>query len=110
MVREAVGRGVVMRRARIVSVPVTDYIRYEHAGTPVNLAGELVRRLPRRQASDIALPGNDFWLFDKSVVLFNHFTGDGAWDEPRWSATRDPAVIELCARAFEAVWDRAIPP
>lgn len=26
--REAVGRGVVMRRARIVSEPVTDYIRY----------------------------------------------------------------------------------
>lgn len=60
-VRQAVGRGVTMRRARIVSEPVTDYIRWEHAATPLNLeAGELVRWLPRRQAVDIALPGADF--------------------------------------------------
>lgn len=30
-------------------------------------AGEEVRWLPRRQASDLALPGNDFWLFDGSA-------------------------------------------
>ncbi|MBC3844691.1 hypothetical protein GXW82_44340 [Streptacidiphilus sp. 4-A2] len=107
-VREAVGRGVKVRRARIVSEPVTDYIRYEHAGTVVNLAaGELVRWLPRRRASGIALPGNDFWLFDGTVVRFNHFTGDGASGGPE--VCEDPAVTKLCARAFEAVWDRAIP-
>jgi hypothetical protein len=33
LVRETVARGVVMRRARIVSVPASEYIRYEHAGT-----------------------------------------------------------------------------
>lgn len=33
MIRAAVARGVVVRRARIVSEPVTAYIRYEHAGT-----------------------------------------------------------------------------
>ncbi|MEU0403764.1 DUF6879 family protein [Streptomyces sp. NPDC006197] len=52
LVRDAVARGVVMRRARIVSEPVTDYIRYKHAITPLNLqAGEDVRWLPRRHAS-----------------------------------------------------------
>ncbi|MGK5641628.1 DUF6879 family protein [Streptomyces sp. URMC 126] len=110
LVREAVGRGVVMRRARIVSEPVTDYIRYEHALTPVNVAlGESVRWLPRRQASDIALPGNDFWVFDGRLVQFNHFTGDGDWDDPKHSMSEDPAVVELCSSAFEAVWDRGIP-
>ncbi|MET9675973.1 DUF6879 family protein [Streptomyces sp. NPDC006482] len=65
LVQDAVARGVVMRRARIVSEPVTDYIRYEHAITPLNLrAGEDVRWLPRRRASDIPLPGNDFWLLE----------------------------------------------
>lgn len=109
-VRETVARGVRMRRARIVSEPVTDYIRWEHAQTPVNIAvGEDVRWLPRRQASDIALPGNDFWLFDRDAVLFNHFAGDGSWDEPRWTVTRDPQVIRLCAEAFETVWERAVP-
>jgi hypothetical protein len=50
LIRQAIERGVTVRRARIVSEPVTDYIRYEHAGTSVNVhAGEQVRWLPRRQ-------------------------------------------------------------
>ncbi|MFG3495297.1 DUF6879 family protein [Streptomyces sp. NPDC047928] len=109
MVRKAVGRGVVMRRARIVSEPVTDYIRWEHAATPLNIgAGELVRWLPRRQASDIALPGNDFWLFDDRVVQFNIFTGAGDWAAPAKQLTEEPSVVSLCSRAFEAVWGRAV--
>jgi len=74
----ATARGVTVRRARIVSEPVTDYIRYEHAGTPVNIhAGEQVRWLPRRSAADLMLPGCDLWIFDGAQVLFNHFTGNG---------------------------------
>ncbi|MEV8637604.1 DUF6879 family protein [Streptosporangium sp. NPDC051023] len=104
-----IGRGVQVRRARIVSEPVTDYIRYEHEITAAaNLAaGEQVRWLPRRQASDLALPGNDFWLFDERTLRFNHFTGDG-----RWAGTEivtDSAVVRLCASAFDAVWSRAVP-
>lgn len=107
-VREAVGRGVVMRRARIVSEPVSDYIRFEYEGTPLNIeAGEDVRWLPRRRASALALPGNDFWLFDGKIVRFNHFTGDGASAGPE--VVDDPAVAELCHKAFEAVWERAVP-
>lgn len=108
--REVTAAGVLMRRARIVSEPVTDYIRYEHAGTGVNLAvGELVRWLPRRLASDLALPGNDFWLFDGTTVVFNHFTGNGDWAEPGTETVTDPAVARLCRDAFEAVWARATP-
>jgi hypothetical protein len=108
LVQEAVARGVVMRRARIVSEPVSDYIRYEHATTPLNLeAGEEVRWLPRRKASDIALPGNDFWILDGTVVRFAHFSGDGEILEAEWS--QDPAVARLCASAFDAVWERGIP-
>lgn len=39
LVQEAVGRGVVMRRARVVSVPVSEYIRYEHAGDVLERRG-----------------------------------------------------------------------
>ncbi|MCC3766697.1 DUF6879 family protein [Streptomyces sp. UNOC14_S4] len=109
IVRETVGRGVVMRRARIVSEPVTDYIRYEHALTPVNIAlGEQVRWLPRREASDIALPGNDFWLIDDRLVQFNFFTGDGDWASPGYLCSENTAVVELCSSAFEAVWERGV--
>ncbi|GAA2374643.1 hypothetical protein GCM10010246_81930 [Streptomyces cuspidosporus] len=38
LVSSAVARGVVVRRARIVSEPVTDCIRYEHASVPGELA------------------------------------------------------------------------
>ncbi|MBT2471679.1 hypothetical protein J7E97_28385 [Streptomyces sp. ISL-66] len=110
LIRSTVARGVAVRRARVVSEPVTDYIRYEHAGTVVNLhAGEQVRWLPRRQASDIALPGNDCWVFDGRIVLFNHFSGDGNWSDPGWEVRSEPAVARLASAAFEAVWERGIP-
>ncbi|WP_438948653.1 DUF6879 family protein [Streptomyces atratus] len=58
---EKAARGVRVLRARVVSEPVTEYIRFEHAITDANLrAGEEVRWLPRRRASTLALPGNDF--------------------------------------------------
>lgn len=101
-------RGVVMRRARIVSEPATEYIRWEHELTAMNVAaGEQVRWLPRRRATDIALPGNDFWLFDGRLVLVNHFTGDG--DFAGHEIIEDPGVVKLCGNAFETVWVRAIP-
>ena len=108
LIRDMVARGVVVRRARITSEPVSDYIKYEHAGTHVILsAGELVRWLPRRLASDLALPGNDFWLFDDTLVRFGHFTGDGAL--AGHEIRTEPSVIKLCADSFEAVWQRGIP-
>ena len=110
IVRGAVERGVLVRRARIVSEPVTDYIRYEHAITAVNLAsGEQVRWLPRRQASNIALPGNDFWLFDDRLVRINHFTGDGDGATEPFEDSDEPELVRLCSAAFEAVWNRGIP-
>ncbi len=108
LIAGTVARGVLVRRARLVSEPVTDYIRWEHAGTVVNVAaGEQVRWLPRRRASDIALPGNDFWLFDDRLIRWNHFTGDGAWSGQE--ICEDPATAKLCFEAFEAVWARAVP-
>ncbi|MER7846589.1 DUF6879 family protein [Kitasatospora sp. NPDC096077] len=108
VIAEAVTRGVEIRRARIVSEPVSEYIRYEYDVTFPNIrAGEQVRWLPRRSASTIALPGNDFWLFDDRVVRWGHFSGDG--DSLGGEVTEDETAAELCSSAFEAVWDRAVP-
>ncbi|MBW1603960.1 hypothetical protein JJV70_17995 [Streptomyces sp. JJ66] len=103
-----VARGVSVRRARVVSEPVTEYIRYEHSGTPwIVRAGEQVRWLPRSRASELALPGNDFWLIDDKAVRFNLFSGDGKIIDPQY--TENPKTVALCADAFEDVWKRAIP-
>ena len=108
LVRTHVARGVRFRRARIVSEPLADYIRFEYAMTSeLNIpAGERVRWLPRRRASDLCLPGNDFWVFDERLVRFGHFAGDGEFLEDELSD--DPAVVRLCVSAFEAVWERAV--
>ncbi|MGQ4517072.1 DUF6879 family protein [Streptomyces sp. DW26H14] len=108
LISETVGRGATVRRARIVSEPVSEYTRFLHSGTFTNVAaGEQVRWLPRRGASDLALPGNDFWLFDDQWVHWNHFNGDGEWTGEE--ITDDPAAAGLCADAFAAVWNRAVP-
>ncbi len=104
--RGHVDRGVLFRRARVVSEPVSGFIRYENAMTPAaNLAaGEQVRWLPRQRTKDIALPGCDFWQFDGGLVCFVFQSGDG---EPAGhELTEDPAVARLCNAAFEAVWER----
>lgn len=106
---DVLARGVIVRRARIISEPVSEYVRFEYDITAaLNLAaGEEVRWLPRRRASDLTLPGNDFWLFDDRLVMVNYFSGDG---ESAGHEIRDDAdLIKLCVSAFAAVWDRAIP-
>ncbi|WP_089105885.1 DUF6879 family protein [Streptomyces hyaluromycini] len=107
-VSDAVGRGVVVRRARVVSEPVGEYIRYEHSCTPQNVAaGEDVRWLPRRLASDLLIPGNDLWIFDNRLIRFSLFAGDGRFVEDVMEDA--PDVVKRHAEAFEAVWERAIP-
>lgn len=109
LVRRETARAVTFKRARIVSEPVTAYTRFLHATAtdPSIAAGEQIRWLPRRQASHIALPGNDFWLFDNEKVLFNLFTGDGDWAGQE--ITDDPHIVGLCRSGFEAVWSAATP-
>ncbi|WP_026257744.1 DUF6879 family protein [Actinopolymorpha alba] len=106
--REHVKAGRSVRRARIVSEPLSDYQRWSHSiAHPIVGAGEDIRWIPRRLASSIALPGNDFYLFDGHLVVFLHYTGSGLAIDKVTST--DPHDIELCRSAFEAVWKLAIP-
>jgi hypothetical protein len=109
LVRAHVARGVRFRRARVVSEPLSDFVRFEYESTAgINIAaGEEVRWLPRRLASGLCLPGNDYWLFDDRLVRFHYFSGDGEIVEDE--LVFDAAIAEMCARAFETVWERAIP-
>lgn len=107
-IASAVSRGVVVRRARVVSEPVSEYIRWEHYVTRANqIAGEEVRWLPRRQTTDVPMPGNDFWLFDGTLLRVHHFAGDGSLVKDE--LTDDAKALKLCASAFEEIWKRATP-
>ncbi|OYP17307.1 hypothetical protein CFC35_24710 [Streptomyces sp. FBKL.4005] len=107
-IAEAVARGVTIRRVRIVSEPVSAYIRWEHYVTRANVtAGEQVRWVPRRLASDLLVPCNDFWLFDDRLARIHHFAGDGSLVDDEFST--EPDVLKLFSASFEAAWERGIP-
>jgi Family of unknown function (DUF6879) len=109
LVRAHTARGVKFRRARVVSEPLSDYIRFEHAMTSeVNVsAGEEVRWLTRRRGASLAVPLNDYWVFDDRLVRFGYFAGNGEFLDHELS--EDPAIVAMCAGAFESVWELAIP-
>jgi hypothetical protein len=108
ILRRHVAAGRSVRRARIVSEPLSDYQRWSYSiAHPMVAAGEDIRWVPRRLVSSIGLPGNDFYLFDDRLVVFLLYAGNGLAVD-RVSST-DPADIRLCRSAFEAVWKYAIP-
>lgn len=102
----AAGRSV--RRARVVSEPLSDYQRWSYSiAHPMVDAGEDIRWVPRRLVSSVALPGNDFYLLDDRLVIFLHYAGSGLATD-RVTST-DPTDIALCRSAFEGVWRLSVP-
>jgi hypothetical protein len=108
LVRQSIEAGKSWRRAQVVSEPLSRYQlwAYEVTHTMVT-SGEDIRWVPRRLVSSIAFPGNDFWMYDERLVVFLHFAGDGLVVDREVST--DPAVIDLCKSAFEAVWKLSVP-
>jgi len=106
--RAHVAAGRSVRRARVVSEPLSDYQRWSHSiAHPMVEAGEDIRWVPRRLVSSIGLPGNDFYLFDDRLVVFLHYAGSGLGVDKVTST--DPHDIHLCRTAFDAVWPLAVP-
>jgi len=108
LVRENTARGVSFRRARVVSEPLADYIRFEYESTMPNVdAGEQVRWLPRHRAPGLLVPLCDFWVLDERFVRFGYFDGNGEFlgDD----LADSPDVVRACVDAFERVWERAVP-
>jgi hypothetical protein len=106
--RRHVKSGKSVRRARVVSEPLSDYQRWSYSiAHPMVEAGEDIRWIPRRLVSSIALPGNDFYLFDDRLVVFLIYAGNGLGVDKVTST--DPHDIQLCRSAFDAVWKRSIP-
>jgi hypothetical protein len=97
-----------VRRARVVSEPLSDYQRWSHSiAGPMVEAGEDIRWVPRALVSSVALPGNDFYLFDDRLVVFLLYAGNGLATD-RLSST-DPADVSLCRSAFDAAWKLSTP-
>lgn len=65
-VRAGVAEGRSYRRACVAPEPLSEYQQWGHSVRAVlTAAGEDIRMVPRRLLSTVALPGNDFWMFDE---------------------------------------------
>jgi Family of unknown function (DUF6879) len=100
--------GRTLRRLRVVSEPVTEYVKFEFLdAAQLVRAGEDVRWLPRQRASALLLPGNDLWCFDAETVVFTYLSGNG--EVQGYELTPDPGLIRQVLAAFEAAWAVAVP-
>jgi hypothetical protein len=98
--------GRSLRRLRVISEPVTEYIKFEFLdAAELVRVGEDVRWLPRQHASGLLLPGNDLWAFDQETVVFTHLSGDGAVQG--YELTTAPVLVRQVVTAFEAAWSVA---
>jgi hypothetical protein len=56
-------------------------------------------------AAGLLTPAVDFWIFDGSITVLNHFASDGSCLGEDW--INDPELAELSTAAFAEVWQRA---
>ncbi len=82
LVREVRESGRTMQRVKIVSEPVSDYVRFSllHASPASVEAGEDIRILGRAVAgrAGLGLGGYcDFWLFDDDLAAFLDYDSNG---------------------------------
>jgi hypothetical protein len=107
MVRDALAEGRTYSRARVVSMPFTDYSRFGVWASQFTVAaGEDIRYLTRDQAQDVGLPNHDYWLFDSRKLVRMHF--DDADRFLGGEIIEDPAVIVQHNYWRDAAWHRAV--
>jgi hypothetical protein len=105
--RTHIASGKSLRRARVVSEPLSDYQRWSYSiADPMVDAGEDIRWVPRRLLLSTAVTGNDFYLLDGELVIFLLYAGDGL--AVNKVISRDPADVSFCSSVFESVWQHAI--
>ena len=100
--------GVTQRRIKVISEPASEYMRFAwDISGPLVAAGEDIRWLPRRLTSPLLLPGNDVFVLDGAMAVFNVLDGDdGRVEQQVWT---EPEVVKQCQAAFDAAWQVAIP-
>lgn len=107
-VRELTASGIAVRRARVVTVPHSDWTRWGLDVSTVNVAaGEEVRYLPRHQLDAGEVTADDWWLLDGERVAFTIEHPDGRWAGA--AVTTDPDIVARCRAVRDRVWDVAVP-
>ncbi|MFD3581226.1 DUF6879 family protein [Streptomyces sp. NPDC058683] len=106
--REQTALGKRFERARIIDSPPTAGQLYLLENARRNSAvGEKIFSLPRADADLLALPAEDFWIFDSRLVaLLNFDQGDNLLNV---ELITEPAAVLRHAQARDAAMHRAVP-
>ena len=109
MLREHVAAGRELARVHVIEEPPSDYMRFELATYPLNVAaGEDVRVLPVRRGEWPAdVPRHDYWLFDDQDLWLMDYDAGGALDAIR--LIDDPIALEQHRQWRDAAIAHSIP-
>jgi hypothetical protein len=106
-VRRATREGRRFERVRVLTEPMTDYLRFQMWAAYGNAAaGEEIRVLNTAQAEQLDLPGHDFWLLDDSLVAVLHFDSHGMIAA---ELLREAATVNQHRRWRDIAWSHAAP-
>jgi hypothetical protein len=107
-IRDITAAGKRIGRTRVLTDPLTDYQHFELGvlTPPAVLAGEDIRVLSERQARELCLPRQDFWLFDGELVAVIRFGQDGVVGA---ELVDEPGLVRPYLEARDRAWDASTP-
>ncbi|MDR7302236.1 DUF6879 family protein [Haloactinomyces albus] len=108
-VRKATSEGRQFQRVRVLTEPLTDYLRFEmDLALRQNIpAGEDIRAVSQPEAVGLGLPENtDFWMFDDERVALMHFGDHGMLGAEMLT---DPDTVAQYREWCDRAWDVAVP-
>jgi hypothetical protein len=106
LVASAVAAGKSMQRVRLVTQPLSDYLRFEMDwGYPANVAaGEDIRILELGPGEVFPYVVDDFWLFDNETAVWLDYDEQGHFIAPMLGNN-----LAGYRRMRDYVMDRAVP-
>lgn len=106
-IREQTRQGKRIERVRVVDDPPTVGQRFLIASGLGNVAaGEDIRNLYRSDAQRLALPNDDFWLFDSRTLVRLVFDDDDR--TLGVEVTEEPAAVVRACQVRDVAWHFAI--
>ncbi|ONI73065.1 hypothetical protein ALI144C_44755 [Actinosynnema sp. ALI-1.44] len=106
-VREWVTQGRQLGRVRMLTDPLTDYLRFELSITPPALdAGEDIRFMPAARAAELQAPTQDYWMFDDAEVALLEFGDQGVHGA---ELITDPTIVRKYVNWRDLAMREAVP-
>jgi hypothetical protein len=107
-IREIVADGKTFDRVRMLTEPITEYLRWLIEQTQSNVdAGEDIRWVQQSVAAELGMPDYDFYLFDDARVAIMRFGEDKLLAE--LEVVDDPDIVARHRVFRDAIWQRAVP-